>query len=230
MLPSLWDALGAATHGDVHVSNIVVAPSRNRFALIDPAAMVPGKRGESGASIGASWLTFMTHASAYPVLPPYAAAVVQEGATLRDYADQFVASCTASASAQTLWSPGTPSHLIQAWPPPVEMRVPQQPDGTPLAADWLAVALLYYAALTDHHPFEGRLARPFWHSAAVIQDDSKQLQQLAATLDAPIPPPSTMDARITSAEDELAVALVEMRIRRRADLMELHARATAASR
>jgi len=70
MVPSLWDALAAAPHGDLHPGHLILAPARERFALIDPgAAVYIDQRKRTGD--GDVELVFATNLEHYPLLPPY---------------------------------------------------------------------------------------------------------------------------------------------------------------
>jgi hypothetical protein len=107
------------------------------------------------------------------------------------------------------------------------MLVPPAPSGQPLTADWLAVGLLYYAALTGRELYS-QPEGPFWSATSVLDTNTRELEAKLALLDAAIPRPTELDPNLTAAEDELALALVDFRVQSRADLIELCARAAAA--
>ena len=65
MLPALWHALSGRHHGDLTPANLLLAPDRSLFRVLDPAAavLVHGR---------APWLLFAANPTYYPLLFPLA--------------------------------------------------------------------------------------------------------------------------------------------------------------
>lgn len=66
MLPALWHALSGRHHGDLTPANLLLAPDRSLFRILDPAAAVHGHGRES-------WLLFAANPIYYPLIFPLAA-------------------------------------------------------------------------------------------------------------------------------------------------------------
>lgn len=222
MLPALWDALGAALHGDLHAGNLIIAS--DRFALIDPGAMRTRSWGPAGPSSGGSALSFITHGASYPVLAPFCHALAP-GARLADHWAALIASLTASHHYPPVRAG---AHTMMREVSGLPNLAPPRPDGRPLPADLLAAGILYYDLLTGRHPFPAAVAGgPAWASLQSLDDHVTGGEIGAACLASPPPPPRTIDPAVSQAEERLAMALLDLAVSSRA---ELEALASAALR
>ncbi|AKT41187.1 hypothetical protein [Chondromyces crocatus] len=229
MIPALWDAIATVLHGDVEASNLLVAPVEDRFALIDPGALVLRHLPERGASRGSDVLTFITNVDTYPVLPPYAITPpLGEGATLRDHWHSFRESMTRSDFAPPFkvgttdagrWTSTRAGRFL------VDVAVER---GEPHPADLLAVGVMYYRALTGVHPlYEDELSRPGWLNLVSVDDALSGGEAMTARLDRGLRPPSSIDASVTPAEEALALALLDLQVPSQGHLRALCEGATA---
>jgi hypothetical protein len=230
MMLALWDALAAGTHGDLQPSNVVVAPARDRFALIDPGAMVRRRETDpTGPVTSSDSLVFVTNARHYPLLPPYARTLpLATRSGPREHWEAFVESVVAASGAgctRAADEAQPPADARHAFPDPSA-----PPRGEPHPADLLAVGILYYEALTGTHPFAGADAGvPAW-AALGARDGCVRRGDAAETLLAtPVAPPSARDPAVRPEEDALAVALLTLDVGSRDRLMALGSAASIAA-
>jgi hypothetical protein len=230
MMPALWDALAVAPHGDLHGGNIMVSPDLGRFALIDPGAMVVHDLGEDGAASSVVCLTFVTDAEAYPILPPYYVATrrLSEGGVLRDFWHDFVQSMTLSDHAPPFrHGRHTVGHQVGTSGGRF-LKAEAPPAGEPHAADLLAAGVMYYRALTDAHPFAYRGMRtPAWLGVKSYDDQVTGSLSAGVLVERGPVPPSAIDPSVTPAEDALALALLDLRVTGRDELVALSSRAVS---
>jgi hypothetical protein len=222
MMISLWKALAAAAHGDLHGSNIILAPERDRFVLIDPAVfLVDRDLHASGDS--KSRCSFTTHPRYYPLLPPY----YLPRTRLRDapyLASQFEAFRWALSGCQ-LVAPGYTTGGATS-------GFAEQPVGRdePGPADLLAVGILYYEALTGEHPFyDDEFTEPGWLGGVCLEGfrgSDIGFDAALVRLARPVVPPAARAADVHPDESALAMALLELRVH---DLDTLVARAYPAA-
>jgi hypothetical protein len=231
MMPSLWDALSAGLHGDLHGSNILVAPSHDRFALLDPGAMLLQHHPEHMASAGADALTFVSNAEAYPILPPYSITPpLREGGSLRAHWESFVKSLTLFDVAPPFAAgESTIGCAVSRWAGRFLVDLPLA-RSEPHPADLLAVGIVYHLALTGVHPFyEEGFVYPAWASLECVDNRVSGAEVANARLARGAAPPSARDPSIRPAEDALALALLDLRVTTREQVIELAARAAVAA-
>lgn len=231
MMPSLWDALAAGLHGDMHGSNLIIAPAEDRFSLIDPGALVLHHLPKYMASSGSDVLTFISNAEMYPVLPPYAITMpLSAGGGLRDHWESFVRSMTLSDLARPLQvTEHVILHAVSAAAGRFLMQLPR-PRGEPHASDLLAAGLLYYQALTGTHPlYDAVFTKPAWVELSCVDDRMHGAKRGSERLSRGITAPSRLDPSVQPAEDALAMALLDLRVPDRDRLQELSAAAALAA-
>ncbi|AKT40570.1 hypothetical protein [Chondromyces crocatus] len=232
MMLSLWDALAAGLHGDLHDANVIVAPTEDRFALIDPGAMLllppPPSPGPTS-----DILTFVCSPTMYPLLPPYAITrPLAEGDTLHDHWHSFVRSLSWDDIAVPLDASGDSIHILPSRGRYL-VQVPRT-RGEPHPADLLAVGILYYRALTGAHPFfDARFTEPAWLSVmawdSVISGDEPGRERVARPVVAPSE--RTLDdgrGSVLPEEEALALALLDLEVPSRDRLLSLSAAAAQA--
>lgn len=200
MLPALWDALARAPHGDLVAANLVVDPDAGRFALIDPGVLLSSPR--SGHHFVDDLVYFTTTAEAYPFLTPFA--LGPGHATLAEQAGGWRTGPFAGGAALESADPLT-------W----------TPRATPSDPDLLATGILYYQALCGQHPFfDEAFLEPAW--VGEFGEGTPTHEGLAAAkarLERPVLPPSALADDVSPAEDELALALLDLRVRDRETLV-----------
>jgi len=213
MLPSLWRAIACALHGDVTPSNIIVWPHRDRFSLIDPGVFVRESL-ETDDVWPMTRVHFVTSPSAYPIIPPYLPTMLPpgDGAPLSAW---FTEMLRGMGEASHRWRAGErtigEAFTVKQFPASMERK-----RTTPHPADLLALGVLYYEILTRTHPlYEGSFSKPAWMDLFVGDGrciNGSTVDHVFARLARPIAPPSARNPEIHPAEDELALALVELRI------------------
>ncbi len=202
MLPALWDALCAAPHGDLTARNILIDLSAGRFSLIDPAVLLTSS--QSGDRHVDLLTVFTTTGSAYPLLPPFWFGEVPAdlSAALGGPPETFLQAGRAVAAGDPLtWVPGT----------------------APSVPDRLAIGVLLYEALCGHHPlFDELFGAPAWAGSYGEGVRSPESQAAArARLARGLVPPSAHASDVTQGEDNLALALLNLRVSSRTQLVEL---------
>lgn len=230
MMLSLWDALSAGLHGDLHGDNVLVSPTEDRFALIDPGAILLHHGGEDGASSGSDHLTFVTNADTYPVLPPYSQTPPLRQGSLLTHWESFLRSLTLFDFAPPFKAgEHTIGVAVSRWSGRFLIDVPA-PRGEPHPADLLAVGVLYYRALTGAHPFyDDAFTKPAWTGVACVDNHITGDEGATHRLARGALRPSALDPTVHPAEDALALALVHLNVPVRARLLELSAAAAAAA-
>lgn len=217
MVPSLWDALAAAPHGDLHPGHLIVAPARDRFALIDPgAAVYIDQRRDTGD--GDVALVFATNLEHYPLLPPY-------------YASTRLGVRSRAHFASFLNSEGGFSISIG---PDADTTVPTISDvnsiqgNAPRATDLLALGVMYYRMLTRRHPFYAdEETSPAWYRVRIHQGRGHAPPHALAMLERGIAPPREIERSVSDAQQALCMALLDLTANTRAELVSLaHAAAS----
>lgn len=225
MMLSLWRALATAAHGDLHGGNIILAPGRDRFVLIDPAVfLVDHDVHRSGDSH--SRCLFTTNSRYYPLLPSY----YLPRAPLRDapsLADQFEAFRWALSGCYAL-GPGCHAGGVTT-------GFAELPDGRdePGPADLLAIGILYYEALTGEHPFiDAEFTAPGWLGAVAcdgFRNNDSGFEAALARIARPVAPPDARVSDVHPAEAALAMALLELRVHDTDALLSLSCAAAEAA-
>jgi hypothetical protein len=217
MVPSLWDALAAAPHGDLHPGHLILAPARDRFALIDPGATVYIDQRRSTGD-GDVALVFATNLEHYPVLPPYYAST-RLGIRPRAHFEAFLSS---EGGFSMSIGPDADSTV-----PPMS-AVNSILGDAPRATDLLALGIMYYRMLTRRHPFyEDEATLPAWYGVSINQGRGHATSQALAMLGRDIVPPREIERSVSDAQQALCMALLELSANTRADLAYLaHAAAS----
>jgi hypothetical protein len=214
MLPAMWDALCVAVHGDLHAGNILVGDQR--FALIDPGAMIVTTRGEQAASSGARNLDFISHATAYPMLPPFMPPI-PDGVRLEDAWRLWLLSQTTNRLYDTVKIGNVAAQYFDGLRDTPSVPVPAQ---RPLPGDVHALGILYYELLTGTHPYPLLLERgPAWKGIHIVDNHISGELLGDAVIAAPPAPPSTLDDSVSPREDALALALLDLAFDSRDDLV-----------
>lgn len=198
MLPALWDALAHSPHGDLSPDNVILSPQRERFALIDPGVCLTRERHGSLYS-STEWVGTCTPA-AYPLFAPgYAGELGQ-----RDLASEL-------------------RHSLLHAPPSTCSNAAR--SGQPDVADLHALGVAYYAMLTGEHPLPEHRQHPVWEAAygegQGARSEGSHAARIEAQLARGIVPPREHDGALSAAEQELALALLELRTPNRASLLRL---------
>jgi len=217
MVPSLWDALAAAPHGDLHPGHLILAPARDRFALIDPgAAVYIDQRRDTGD--GDVALVFATNLEHYPVLPPYYAST-RPGVRPRTHFEAFLN----SEGGFTLFMGPDADTTV-----PAISNVNAILGGAPRATDLLALGVMYYRMLTRRHPFYAdEETPPAWYGVQINQGRGHAPPHALAMLGRGIAPPRDIEPRVSDAQQALCMALLDLTATSRAELAYLaHAAAS----
>ncbi|MEM9074076.1 MAG: hypothetical protein AAGE52_36630 [Myxococcota bacterium] len=191
ILPSLWSALSATWHGDLHPGNLLVDEDAS-VTLIDPGILLVEKAEvDDGDPDDSMTITFTTNTRHYPWVPPYDPGRPRAGCTLRSHIERFVASLTPTRPL------GAMKHSTVCLP-----QAPA-PSNAPTVADTMALGLMYYEVLTREYPGP---TQPVWLDGQVV-DDTPQFPFFDDVLFT-IPPPSTLASDVRPEEDELVMRLV----------------------
>ncbi|MBL0169552.1 MAG: hypothetical protein IPP90_02325 [Gemmatimonadaceae bacterium] len=223
LLPMLWRLLADTLHGDLHGSNLIVAPDQTSVALIDPGARVLRQRGRAGASEGADALTFVTTPEVYPVLPPYYLphCSLSAGLTLREHWEGFVRSMTLSDQARPFRAGTNVIGRAMSRTRGRFLADEVTTAGEPHPADLLAIGVLYYQALTGRHPFAHAFSIPAWAGLTTTDDRVDGGDALSEKMDSAVVVPSTLNAPVSPAEDALALALLDLQVTSYARMVDL---------
>jgi hypothetical protein len=217
MVPSLWDALAAAPHSDLHPGHLILAPARDRFALIDPgAAVYLDQRRSSGD--GDVALVFATNVEHYPVLPPYYAST-RLGVRPRAHFEAFLNS---EGGFSMSIGPDADTTI------PTMSAVNSILGGAPRAADLLALGVMYYRMLTRRHPFyEDEESLPAWYGVRINQGRGHAPPHALAMFERTIALPREIARSVSDAQQALCMALLGLTATTRAELTTLaHAAAS----